>query len=175
MAWHSLYSIVLVMYVIIKVDDWLRGFEQYPRFLIIAAPILCITVDNVIASLYFNGVAQTIPANGNDWTQTKCFPLPTFPVQIAVQCTDSGVQAGLLASVTGDILLTDGSWKCTKTLYPNWMSTNYSASAWPGAYVIGLNGLSPWDVRPGISANASWIYTTNYLNNADTPVYCRKD
>ena len=113
----------------IKAVDWLRGFEQYPSFLIIAPVSLCITVDNVIASLYFNGVPQTIPANGNDLTQTKCFPLPAGAVQIAVACTDSGVQAGLLAWVTGDILLTDGSWTCTKTMYPNWMSTNYSDSA----------------------------------------------
>ena len=138
--------------------------------------MLCITVDNCIKSIYFNGVSQTIPAGGNDWTRTKCLPLPPAPVQIAVEGADAGVVAGMLASVTGDILLTNSSWKCTKIWYTNWMSTTYNDAAWPGAYVIGLNGVSPWGVRPGISTNASWIYTRNWgkTTAADSPVYCRR-
>ena len=138
--------------------------------------MLCITVDNYIKFIYFNGVSQTIPAGGDDWTQTKCLPLPPAPVQIAVEGADVGIVAGMLASVSDDILLTDSSWKCTKTLYTNWTSNTYNDSAWPGAYVIGLNGLSPWGVRPGISIRASWIYTANYgqTNAANSPVYCRR-
>ena len=96
-----------------------------------AALMLCIIVDNYIKSLYFNGVSQTFPAGGNDWTRTKCLPLPAAPVQIAIEGTNAESVAGMLASVTGNIPLTNSSWKCTKTFHTNWMSTTYDDSVWP--------------------------------------------
>jgi hypothetical protein len=84
---------------------------------------------------------------------------------------------GYIASATDDSILTDASWKCTTVYSANWYTPNFDDSQWPAAVVAAANGADVHGLRPGISRNASWIWTvTNgYRNQSvyDPIVYCR--
>lgn len=91
---------------------------------------------------------------------------------------------GLLASVTNDFLVTDGSWRCVgpSSYTAGWNTLGFDDSQWMDTYVIGRNGnvTSPELCAglagvPSISANAHWIWTTSISDGApyDSPIYCR--
>ena len=42
-----------------------------------------------------------------------------------------------------------------------WTTQGFDDSHWPTATQGGLNGASPWGVRPGIGMNAHWIWAHN--------------
>ena len=114
------------------------------------ASTLTISCDNVIDALYLDGVLTSVD-NPTDWRQVGYVDVPAGTNTIAVQCTDRGVIAGLMASSTSG-LITDGSgsWRCTSTLETDWMNPSFDDSHWPTALVKGNNGASPW-VRLGSS------------------------
>jgi len=120
---------------------------------------LFITADNQV-ELYIDGVTSeinTLPTT-NDWTQTKVAKLPRGSRVVAVKVVDQGIAAGLLASATGDYLLTDENWVCSDTLVDGWNKPNFDDSKWVKATNQGKNGVAPWNTRPQISQNAAWIW-----------------
>jgi hypothetical protein len=85
------------------------------------------------------------------------------------------VVAGILASVEGQQLATDQTWKCTTSYFPNWMSTTFDDSLWPNAAIAGPNSAADiHGYQPLIDSTAKWIWTSNYVDpNIDSIVYCR--
>ena len=71
--------------------------------------------------------------------------------------------------------MTNTSWKCTATYYTDWMKPTYNDSSWPAAVFVDSNSPSNpiHHRRPQISANATWIWTRNFLSPIDSIVYCR--
>ena len=85
------------------------------------------------------------------------------------------VVAGFLASVDDGKLVTDENWKCTNTLFENWMLPTFDDSAWENASISGTNTASDiHKVLSAISSNAKWIWTNKFSGNTiDKTVYCR--
>jgi hypothetical protein len=80
-----------------------------------------------------------------------------------------------LASVDGDKLVTDKSWKCTTRSVPGWMSESFDDNSWPVAVIAGTN--TDLDIHknlPQIDKSASWIWTSNNKDpKIDKTAFCR--
>ena len=138
---------------------------------------LFITADNEL-QVYIDGVDSEINtlSTTTDWQQTKVAKLPRRSRVIAVKVTDRGVAAGLLASVTGDYLLTDENWVVSDTLVDGWNKPEFDDSKWTKATTEGNHGVQPWGTRPQISSNAKWIWnkdTTKQATTTTTTLYFR--
>jgi len=159
-------------------DRMLRYFSA-PSFPFLPCPLPCpsrkltITVDNTMR-LYIDGTEKTGLVNANDWTKADTVDLPWTARVIAVQGTDVGAVAGILASTDDGSILTDSSWKCTNVYYEGWQLVDFDDSCWPSAHVIALHQTSPWTLVEGIKTNAYWIWTPKYTGG-DLVVYCRKN
>jgi hypothetical protein len=142
---------------------------------------LTITVDNTLEELYIDGVQIPIGALPNrlDWPSVDVVSIPRTTQVVAVFGSDAGVIAGILASAAGDLLLTNGSWKCvdkdnvpaSSTPSLAWSMPDYDDSEWPAASVIVPN---PNDIHHDIAAishNAKWIWTEDGIENSR--VLCR--
>jgi hypothetical protein len=85
------------------------------------------------------------------------------------------VVSGILASVDGDKLVTDQSWKCTTQLVNGWTSVLFDDNSWSDAVIAGTNTAS--DIHgnlPQIHSSANWIWTNNHKDpTIDKTVYCR--
>ena len=96
--------------------------------------------------------------------------LPLGTRVIAVKATNVGGPAGLVASVTGDSLVTDESWLCSDTLSNGWSNPYFDDSKWNKAVSQGVNdaAIRPWGgwgKRPLISDKAKWIWNRDTNGN----------
>ena len=107
--------------------------------------VLSVTCDNQM-KVFADGVHL---GSNNNWKETTHVTIPADTGVITIECYDHGVAGGIIASGSNG-LVTDASWKCG--------TTGTSLSGWNRAYRIGQNGRSPWGKRPGIAANANWIW-----------------
>jgi len=133
---------------------------------------LLITVDNEM-ELYIDGVPNPIndDPSAKDWKVTKRVNVPAGSRVIAVKATDKGLWAGLLASVTDDSLLSDGTWKVSTVESDGWTTPEFDDSNWEPATVLGQHGMEPWKTRNLISSNAKWIWTaTSYYKDMGSHV-----
>jgi hypothetical protein len=86
------------------------------------------------------------------------------------------VVAGILASVDGDKLVTDKSWKCTTApQVDGWTSSTFNDNSWPDAVISGTNTASDiHGILPQVHSSANWIWTNNFKGDTiDGTVYCR--
>ena len=93
----------------------------------------------------------------------------------AIHGIDTGGPAAIIASVEncGQTTITSPAWKCTADEPSDgWTGQNFDDSSWDVAIQGGLNGASPWGVRPGIGMDAHWIWAHN-LQGTDE-VWCRE-
>lgn len=90
---------------------------------------------------------------------------------IAVECRNNGGFGGLLVSVDG-LLISDVTWKCSRTRTANWHREKFDDSLWVNAYVIGSNSGSVKDEDPTIPNYAQWIWADD-RNNAAGTIFCR--
>ena len=132
------------------------------------------TCDNKM-SVYVDGVEQEADGLSN-WTQESQISLPSNFQVLAIKCVDHGVKVGILASAESDageeVLVTDGSWRCTKEEEDGWQEPGFTESdSWEDGDSIGKHGVSPWGKIGQISENANWIWTKNW--KAYETVYCR--
>ena len=123
----------------------------------------------MIDALYLDGQPINVD-NPTDWRQVGYVDVPAGTNTIAVQCTDEGVIAGLMASSTSG-LITDGSgsWRCTSTMEAGWMNPSFDDSHWQTAVVNGDNGAFPWLYLPDMTG-AKWIWSSAPVYST---VYCR--
>jgi hypothetical protein len=123
--------------------------------------------------LFIDGVPNPVndDPTAKDWTVTKRVKLPAASRVIAVKATDRGLWAGLLASVTGDTLLSDASWKVSTVAPVGWTSPDFDDSQWEQATELGRHGMDPWKPRNQISTNAKWIWTkTTYYSDTNAHI-----
>jgi len=125
--------------------------------------------------VFFDGVKYTDAAMSK-WDNTSEVSIPPHTEVIAISCRDTGHWEGIVASTTTGIV-TDGSWKCSSVKENNWMMSDFDDSAWNNADLSrGTNGapkLHKGSVRPNITKNAYWIWSTSYASPT-TEAYCRK-
>src|SRR5688572_25445284 len=120
--------------------------------------VLNITVDDIIAESYIDGVEITDLPNRYDYKVADSVPLPSMTQVIAVKQSNSASNGGLLAS--SKFMITDERWKVTVNYTAGWMNATFDDSAWDNATVYKLNKEnSSLFVVPGISSSSAWITT----------------
>jgi hypothetical protein len=118
--------------------------------------------------IYFDN--QPVDINNNDiskkWQTVKIVKIPRGTRVLGVKATNYGTNPGLLASITGDRILSDGSWKFTTSAASNdWATVSFNDAQWKNARVKAVHGGAPWNVTfQNISKRANWIW-------ADTDAY----
>ena len=144
-----------------------------------------LTVDNsFVAYLSTNvGMPGTQIASGTNWTQTYSFssvaltPGQTYYLQVR------GTDVGVISAFIGDFTLTGAFQFTNGSQFLTTNTTDWAASALGfGASddllrSQGMNGASPWGVRPGIDGSAQFIWTddncincTRYFWTSITPI-----
>jgi hypothetical protein len=122
--------------------------------------VIAIDADNEYV-LYING---NLIGTGNNWptAQSWTFTLdePTSNIVIAVNATNTGGPAGLIASVGFDAELadcdcsttlfytTDGTWKFNTSVPAGFQQPTFDDSAWKNVVVEGPYGVAPWNNVP---------------------------
>jgi hypothetical protein len=128
---------------------------------------LSITAQDEV-EVYFDDQPQDVNRDpiAKKWESVKVVRIPNGARVLAVKATNYGKNPGLLASVTGDRLLTDSTWKLTTSKPTNdWTSVAFNDAHWKYATVKAIHGGAPWNRKiDKISNNAYWIW-------ADTDEY----
>ena len=91
---------------------------------------------------------------------------------IAVKVISPGNPGGFIGSLS-DGIVTDSSWKCSRTYSDHWNSLNFSDYFWLPAIDTTKQG-EAWPIMPNISINAKWIWADKSYYGQD-PVYFRKE
>ena len=113
--------------------------------------------DNMF-TLYVNGQVALSVENPNYWQNYGQADISPFLVPgtnvLAVAVTNTGSApnpAGLIGSFDltysngqTNSFHTDGSWLSVNQLFSNWYQTNFNASGWSNAMVLGGYGIEPW-------------------------------
>ena len=93
----------------------------------------------------------------------------------AIHGVDTGGPSAIIASVDdgcGQTTETGPAWKCTSDdPGDGWTDQGFDDSAWVVAISGGINGASPWGVRPGISMASHWIWAHDLLGTDEA--WCR--
>jgi hypothetical protein len=140
-----------------------------------------VTVDDVLLKLYVDGVPYDV-ANSDVWHLKGTVNVDFLPSVIGIYGKVTVPPFGILASDSAGFV-TDGTWKCTKNVYSDWMLTSFDDSAWPTALVEEMNGNRSSDLNrlyhsslpiDQISNRAFWIWASNYNTTSQyNYVHCR--
>ena len=144
---------------------------------------LTLTAKSIVYELFIDGT-KTDLIHATNWTIPDEVTLSPLSRLIGITAMDgTETCAGIIASVTGDYLVTDGiNWRCSYIPDPHWFLLGWDDSVWDIAYVVGPNHNVTWppacQILTGISSispAANWIWTNTI---PDTPyyhqrIYCR--
>jgi alpha-L-rhamnosidase len=136
---------------------WFRKAFTVPAGATIAQAVATMAGDNMF-TLYVNGQIALSVENPNAWQHYGQADISQFLVPgtnvLAVAVVNIGTSpnpAGLMGSFDltygngqTNSFQTDGSWISANELYSNWNQTNFNASGWSNAMVLGAYGIDPW-------------------------------
>ena len=100
---------------------------------------------------------------------------------IAVECESTGGFAGFIA-YAGDVMISDGSWKCSETVEENWYKVEFNDSDWSNAFKIEKNYPkkhtyldNPIRDHDGyFPQTAWWLWSSGTYNATEvSTIYCR--
>ncbi|ESN97539.1 hypothetical protein HELRODRAFT_177970 [Helobdella robusta] len=136
--------------------------------------LLTINVDNELREFYNNGENISIVGNfpyAVDYQQSDRYNLSGHLFVIAMKSYNNLFPGGLIASTADNFVLTNETWKCTKSYYVGWYKISYNDSLWPAAFLGSYHG-NP-SINAPFSSTAKWIIeSTDCLNCS---FYCRKN
>ena len=132
-----------------------------------------IFVDNSFTA-YVNG--NELGSTGEWATHTYHFDAPCGDGNVyAIHGVDTGGPSAIIASIDdgcGATTITGPNWKCTSDdPGAGWHDQGFDDTAWTVAISGGINGASPWGVRPGISMQSHWVWAHDLLGTDE--VWCR--
>ncbi len=101
-----------------------------------------------------------------------------YPVKLlAIRCQNTGGFGGLLVSV-GDDLVSDTSWRCSKSSSDisgkKWYSNDFddTRSSWRPAHALGYNNGELRTIESDFKEYAQWIWYDSSNTHSET-IYCR--
>jgi alpha-L-rhamnosidase len=136
---------------------WFRKTFTVPDGVSIAEAVATMTGDNMF-TLYVNGQVALSEEDPMYWQHYAQADISQFLVPgtnfIAVSVVNTGTApnpAGLIGSFDltysngqTNSFQTDGSWLAANQLFSNWNQTNFIATGWSNAMVLGAYGIGPW-------------------------------
>lgn len=130
--------------------------------------------------IYFDNQPHEINKDpkAKNWRETKIAKIPKGTRVLGIKATNRGVNPGLIASVTGNRLFTDHTWKfTTSTPSKDWAAVSYDAKTWKNARVLARHGREPRNVKiEHISDSAYWIWSDDEpVVNKETAVFFRTE
>lgn len=134
---------------------WFRKVFTVPAGVSVTQAIATMTVDNSF-TLYINGQAALSSDNWQQYSQADVTSLLTNGTNVlAVAAVNGGTTAnpaGFIGSLDlsysngqSNSIRTDGTWIAANQLFANWNQTNFAASGWSNALVLGSYGMAPWN------------------------------
>ena len=124
---------------------------------------LDLTADDV-AEVHIDDIFYDIykDVKAKDWQIVKSIKLPKGARNLAIKVTNTAGDAGLLASVTGNRLVTNRTWKMlTQPPTDNWTG-DIDDSHWQFATEVAPHGSAPWPQKVDkISDKAFWIWASD--------------
>jgi alpha-L-rhamnosidase len=137
---------------------WFRKTFTVPAGISVTQAVATMTADNMF-TLYVNGQIALSAESPNYWQQYGQADISPFLVNgtnvLAVAATNVGTSAnpaGLIGSFDlaysngqTNSFRTDGTWITTSNLLANWNATNFTASGWSNAMMLGTYGIGPWN------------------------------
>jgi alpha-L-rhamnosidase len=137
---------------------WFRKVFTVPAGVNISQAVATMVGDNMF-TLYVNGQIALSVENPNFWQHYGQADISAFLTTgtnvLAVAVTNTGAgpnPAGLIGSLDltysngqTNSILTDGTWIAANQLVSNWNQTNFTASGWTNAMVLGSYGIAPWN------------------------------
>lgn len=122
---------------------------------------LYITVQDEV-EIFFDNKPQDINKQdvSKDYRSVKVVKIPRNTKVLGVKATNRGTNPGLIASITGDKLVSDNTWKFTTSVdSENWASPSYDDTKWKNARIKAVHGGAPWNITFNqISRKANWIW-----------------
>ena len=155
------------IYMYMCVEYLLHTTHVYLYLFSAIVPRLTIAADDVAHVYNVNGHHVLTSSSGQAQTVT----LQSGTCVLAMLVQNSYGQAGLLAETSTGVV-TDASWKCSRTYGHYWHHPSFDDSSWPNARVVATNGDGTFTTILDISAQAKWIWidVTPTLGS----IYCRK-
>jgi len=134
---------------------WFRKVFTVPAGVNVTQAIMTMTVDNSF-TLYVNGQAALLSDNWQQYAQVDIGSLLNNGTNVlAVAAVNGGTTAnpaGLIGSLDltysngqSNIIRTDATWLAANQLFANWNQTNFNATGWSNAMVLGSYGMAPWN------------------------------
>ncbi|HWY77385.1 MAG TPA: family 78 glycoside hydrolase catalytic domain, partial [Verrucomicrobiae bacterium] len=137
---------------------WFRKVFTVPTGVSVAQAVATMTGDNMF-TLYVNGQTALSVQNPQYWQQYGQADVSSLLVNgtnvLAVAVVNGGTSpnpAGLIGSLDltysnglTNSLKTDGTWLSANQIFSNWNQTNFTASGWSNAMVLGPYGIAPWN------------------------------
>ena len=137
---------------------WFRKVFTVPTGVNIAQAVATMVGDNMF-TLYINGQIALAVENQNFWQHYGQADISGFLVPgtnvLAIAVINDGASpnpAGLIGSLDltysngqTNSFQTDGSWIAANQLFDNWNQTNFVATGWSNAMVLGAYGIAPWN------------------------------
>ena len=132
------------------------------------------TCDNVMGVWVDGEHVDLAWSTRSAWTKMSSFHITKCNQLLAIQCEEKGAIGGILVSADNG-MVSDSTWRCSRHYEEGWNQIKFEERIdwWKNADTHGKNGVAPWKVRPGISANANWIWTGPNDGRLVT-VNCRK-
>ena len=137
---------------------WFRKVFTVPTGVSVSQAVATMTGDNMF-TLYVNGQVALSVQNPGYWQQYGQADISQFLVTgtntLAVAVVNGGSNpnpAGLIGSLDlaysngqTNTLKTDSTWLSANQLFANWNQTNFVATGWSNAMVLGTYGMAPWN------------------------------
>ena len=137
---------------------WFRKTFTVPAGTTVAQAVATMAGDNMF-TLYVNGQSALAVENPTYWQHYGQADISALLVPgtnvLAVAVVNTGTSpnpAGLIGSFDltygngqTNSFSTDGTWLAANQLFSNWNQTNYTATGWTNAQVLGSYNLAPWN------------------------------
>jgi len=137
---------------------WFRKTLVVPAGVNVSNAVATMVGDNMF-TLYVNGQIALTVENQNFWQHYGQADISPFLVNgtnvLAVAVSNGGTSpnpAGLIGSFDltysngqTNSFQTDGTWLAANQLFSNWNQTNFIATGWTNAMVLGTYGIGPWN------------------------------
>jgi alpha-L-rhamnosidase len=136
---------------------WFRKVFTVPSGVSVAQAVATMAGDNMF-TLYVNGQIALAVENPKYWQQYGQADISAFLIAgtnvLAVAVANDGSSpnpAGLIGSFDltysngqTNSFRTDGTWLAANQLFSNWNQSNFIATGWSNAMVLGAYGIGPW-------------------------------
>lgn len=122
--------------------------------------------------LYIDGESQDVTNNNKPDTVCKTsIDSGSHVIAVHSSCSDNTTDLhGFILEISGGLLATDGTFKCSANSEPGWYLASHDISSWRSALIVGQNDGKKFRRMPGIDMKANFVWSNG---SGVKEVFCR--